>query len=428
MNPYLSFRSDRYRSRWGRRIPYIFKTLLPVAICMSALGFSDEIGAYLRNADWVKHLGISQINVIILVMGILILAFDYAIIFSSVLIYWYLFADVIPKGTYGAVFLRCFRVVSMIGGSFFNIFLAEKYSRDGNEISVFEAPRRFTWVGFDCIMCWRSEGGGLSPRRRTWGARRRGTCSFGRMTKVYFKGVLPASGEYQFVAFLANLQRPLRAHGTWNGFFLSAVPSHQPGPNRQVRRDFCLDVHHHCVSAGVAGRLNSSGPGHVDRDGGGDSHEFFQLLHGLFPFLHGAFSRCDLRSKCSFADAAGQPLYVSLFPRKQFRRVPSANGMVRSFSMMLGTAAAAVFIKFFVTRFGIKGDSYGFHLASDFPGGRLRLHVRTCIYWQKLWGGEFRLMTRKKFSSSKLRLEQAWEDLTQKIIPRRSRCPTLPQR
>lgn len=49
MNPFLSFRSDRYRSRWGRRIPYLFKTVVPLSICLAALGYAENIGIYIKS-------------------------------------------------------------------------------------------------------------------------------------------------------------------------------------------------------------------------------------------------------------------------------------------------------------------------------------------------------------------------------------------
>lgn len=44
LNPIISFKSDRFRSRWGRRIPFIIGTLPFLSICLVLLGFGDRIG------------------------------------------------------------------------------------------------------------------------------------------------------------------------------------------------------------------------------------------------------------------------------------------------------------------------------------------------------------------------------------------------
>jgi MFS family permease len=56
MNPVISFKSDRYRSRWGRRVPFVIFTLPFLTLGLVALAYCDWIGAWVfrhLNGSWV---------------------------------------------------------------------------------------------------------------------------------------------------------------------------------------------------------------------------------------------------------------------------------------------------------------------------------------------------------------------------------------
>src|ERR1700692_4138885 len=52
LNPIISFKSDRFRSRWGRRIPFILFSLPFLVFFLVCLGFGDRMGFWLH-----EHLG-----------------------------------------------------------------------------------------------------------------------------------------------------------------------------------------------------------------------------------------------------------------------------------------------------------------------------------------------------------------------------------
>ena len=52
LNPIVSFQSDRFRSRWGRRIPFVFFTVPPLVLCLIGLAYADKFGFWLHH-----HLG-----------------------------------------------------------------------------------------------------------------------------------------------------------------------------------------------------------------------------------------------------------------------------------------------------------------------------------------------------------------------------------
>ncbi len=45
-NPIVSFKSDRYRSRWGRRIPFIVMTLPFLVLSLIGLGYTSVLGRW----------------------------------------------------------------------------------------------------------------------------------------------------------------------------------------------------------------------------------------------------------------------------------------------------------------------------------------------------------------------------------------------
>jgi MFS family permease len=72
INPIVSFKSDRYRSRWGRRIPFIVTTLPFLVLFLLGIGFSDKIAllVYPGVQKVVSHITAAQVD-----MGIIILIF-----------------------------------------------------------------------------------------------------------------------------------------------------------------------------------------------------------------------------------------------------------------------------------------------------------------------------------------------------------------
>lgn len=93
MNPILSTSSDRMRSRWGRRRPYLLFATPFVAFFVILLGWTPQLATYLHGAGWSGGMSLSVLGIaLIAVCAVLFQFFD--MIVGSV--YYYLFADVIP--------------------------------------------------------------------------------------------------------------------------------------------------------------------------------------------------------------------------------------------------------------------------------------------------------------------------------------------
>jgi MFS family permease len=122
MNPIISYRSDRYRSRWGRRRPFILWTMPFVVFFMAAVPFAPEILAWISHSSILSRLlGHSPISPLILVFGCLVAGFQIFNIFVSS-VYYYLIPDVVPRPLLGR-FYALFRVFGSLAGLVFNYFL-----------------------------------------------------------------------------------------------------------------------------------------------------------------------------------------------------------------------------------------------------------------------------------------------------------------
>jgi MFS family permease len=125
LNPIISFRSDRKRTRWGRRIPYIFFASPFVTICLIGIGWAPKLAEKVQPflAANVSPAVLGLIFVAILCVGFQ--AFNTFV--GSV--FYYLFADVVPEAYIGR-FMAFFRVVGAAAGFVFSryiIGLADNY-------------------------------------------------------------------------------------------------------------------------------------------------------------------------------------------------------------------------------------------------------------------------------------------------------------
>jgi MFS family permease len=120
--PVVSFRSDRFRSRWGRRIPFLILSTPPAFAAMIGLALSPALGRSLHHALGPRSPGPS-----FCVLGFIALfwlIFDVAMIITSS-VHGALVNDVVPKEVIGR-FFGLFRVISLGAGMVFNEYLLGK--------------------------------------------------------------------------------------------------------------------------------------------------------------------------------------------------------------------------------------------------------------------------------------------------------------
>ena len=158
-NPIISYKSDRFRSRWGRRRPFILATTPFVVVLLAMIPFAPEISRWLTGIGWVAALlKNSPIATLVLVSGILVTAFQIFNMFVSS-VYYYLIADVVPEAFIGR-FYGLFRVFGTLAGLTFNYFIFGMAQTHMHEIFIGVA---LLYGFFITLMCLRVKEGEYPP-------------------------------------------------------------------------------------------------------------------------------------------------------------------------------------------------------------------------------------------------------------------------
>ena len=109
INPIISFKSDRLRSRFGRRLPYMMISVPLVFLSFLGVGWSPELGTLLANwGNW----DVDKIILILLCTFIVVQGVSFLFISCT---FYYLFVDVIPEKFFGR-FMAVFQVTCALAG------------------------------------------------------------------------------------------------------------------------------------------------------------------------------------------------------------------------------------------------------------------------------------------------------------------------
>lgn len=155
LNPIISFKSDRFRSRWGRRIPFLMATLPFLAICLVLLGYGDRVGAWIHD---LLGTDVSLAKVTIYTFAGLLVLFTFFNTFVNS-VFWYLFNDVVPEPLL-ARFMSWFRIISMGAAALYSYFIFPHSETHVPEIMIGAAV--LYSVGFIC-MCFNVKEGEYPP-------------------------------------------------------------------------------------------------------------------------------------------------------------------------------------------------------------------------------------------------------------------------
>lgn len=130
LTPIVSYRSDRHRSRWGRRIPFLIIPTPVAALSMVGLAFSPAIGEFLHRL--LGGLSPGENPSILIVFGVFWTLFEVATVTANA-VFFALINDVVPKAVLGR-FYGMFRAVGLIVAMIFNFWLFGK------------AETHYTWI------------------------------------------------------------------------------------------------------------------------------------------------------------------------------------------------------------------------------------------------------------------------------------------
>ena len=156
LNPVISFKSDRFRSRWGRRIPFLLFSLPFLVLGLVGLAFGDRLGVWLHG--FLNLSGVPANKVAMWTLGALLVLFTFFNTFATST-FWYLFNDVVPEHLL-ARFMSWFRVIGTLSAAFYSIYI---FPLSGtHSTAIFLGAAVLYLVGFG-MMCFNVREGKYPP-------------------------------------------------------------------------------------------------------------------------------------------------------------------------------------------------------------------------------------------------------------------------
>ena len=141
IGPVISYKSDRYRSRWGRRIPFLLVTTPVAALSIVGMAFSPMIGQAFHRVLG-NAFGLNP--TILLFFGLFWTTFEFGTITANS-IFGAFVNDVVPRPLLGR-FYGLFRALSLIAGILFGHYLMGR--AEAHFIPIFLGVGAVYAVGF----------------------------------------------------------------------------------------------------------------------------------------------------------------------------------------------------------------------------------------------------------------------------------------
>ena len=380
--PYVSFKSDRYRSRWGRRIPFIVSTMPFLCASLVLMGMGDDIcGMLQRHSEFLRSFAPATITIALIAVFLIMFQFFNMFVAS---VFWYLFNDVVPA-QFLARFMGMFKIVGTGAGALYNFFIfkyAESYMR---EIFIGAAVLYLIGFGMACLMI--KEGQYPPPDDEDKSSSRglRGIKTFFRESfshKLYwfrflstaFAGAASAIGTFG-IFFNREMGLSLDQIGKISAIGSVAMMTAMYLMAVFVDRWHPLRITVYGAVFGVLGSLMSLVWVFVTIPG-----DYFFWLN-LGNVLIGTFL-------AALVAVAGLPTEMRLFPKSRFGQFCSAQAMLRATFTVISGMLAGLFIDI-VRVFCVRSDyAYRFIYLwiAAFSAVSATLLVKVYIEWHRLGG------------------------------------------
>jgi len=147
--PYISFKSDRYRSKWGRRIPFILWTMPFLCGSLAMIGLSDDLcGVLQRHAAFLQQFTPATTTIVLIAIFLIMFQFFNMFVGS---VFWYLFNDVVPA-QFLARFVGMLKIVGTGAGALYNFFVFRFAQSHMREIFVGAAVLYLLGFGIVCLV------------------------------------------------------------------------------------------------------------------------------------------------------------------------------------------------------------------------------------------------------------------------------------
>ena len=380
--PYVSFKSDRYRSKWGRRIPFITWTLPFLCGSLALMGMSDDISGLLqRNSAFLRQF--SPATTTILLIAVFLIMFQFFNMFVSS-VFTYLMNDVVPV-QFLARFFGAFRIVGAGAGVLYNFFVFRFAESHMREIFIGAALLYFIGFGIACLMIKEGEypppeGEDACSSRGLEGLKTFFRESFShkfywlRYLSTSFSAFVGAMVVFN-IFFYREMGLSLDQIGKVNGITLIAMMAAMYFMAVFVDRWHPLRITVYGAVFGVLGNLMALVWVFVTLPG-----EYFFWLN-LGNVLIGTFL-------AALVSVAGLPTEMRVFPQSRFGQFCSAQAMLRSTFTMIAGILAGLFID--LARMLCHGSDFAYRFiylwTAVFSGISAFFLVKVYLEWHRLGG------------------------------------------
>ena len=349
VSPYIGVKSDRCRTRWGRRIPFIAASMPFLTVSLLLLGWSREIAAWLHVTVPILN-GMAPSMLAIVMIAVFMVLFQFFNQFLNAG-FWSLFNDVVPP-THLARFAGAFKMVGTATGAFFSFFLFEYANTHSHEI--FAGSAILYVAGFVAMLSMVREGSypPLDEHQLKKNSRWQATKDFfkesfhERLYQLIFisGGVLAFAGvAWGFqVFFLLEMKMTLSEIGKYNAIIAVAAFVATYFAAVFVDRWHPLRVYTYVVIFSLTGPMMNWVWLFIDIPG----RVFFWLSLAaqlLYAFMN------------ALAGACLMPLQMRLFPNSRYGQFGAAQGMIRSFCTIVAGMAVGGFFDLIHYIFSISG-------------------------------------------------------------------------
>ena len=374
--PIISFRSDRYRSRWGRRIPFLFWSTPFVGLFLILIGYYDSVtNWFLGTREIITFLGwpLDRAFITLLIFAALLIGFDIANIFVNT-VYWYLFNDFVPEQNLSR-FMSFFRMKGILSKMIYSKYIFPVSLEYFREVFVIGGIAYVT--GFILMCIFIREGKYPPPPENT--DKKVGLfsdiktfCKECFTHRFYWYFFLTST--FSFLASQALVFSVLRNRDSLhlnlqdigNIVFYTAPISFL----LQYPSGWLADKYHPLRIYLAASLLvicsNMAECVFIFKDFGPADN--LTLLYAI-SFISVPFF--------AIQDAAGIPMFMRLLPRERYGQFSSANAMIRSFAMIFGSILAALFM-----------EHAGTFSAKDYFTGTGGITISACEKPDSLWKEE----------------------------------------
>ena len=337
IGPYISFKSDRYRSRWGRRIPFILGSMPFLCVSLALLGFSDDITRLLqRHAAFFMQFSPTTITISLIAFFLILFQFFNTFVGS---VFWGLYNDVIPaqfmSRFYGA--LRVFNGIAVSGVNYYIFKYAESNMRE-----IFIGASMLYLVGFG-IVCLRVKEGKYPPLKGEEDPQKSGLRVFLEQCfqeKFYWLtfamsiciGIVAVSGTFN-VFFQREMGLSLDDIGKYNAITYIAALGFMYFVMTFIDRWHPVRVSAYYSVFSIIGIFMNW------------AWVFVSLPGKLFFWIYLGYGLINVL-QIALSGAIQMPIIVRLYPKSRFTQFMSARGIIGAPIGLLAGLAVGVFLDF----------------------------------------------------------------------------------